>query len=94
MISLKNAAQISKMRDAGKILYEVEQEVRQAIRPGVTTAELDILAERLIRKHSFPTRRSSDLSFPPPCTTKDIPAASAPVSTTKWCTASPATGEC
>ena len=51
MISLKNAAQISKMRDAGKILYEVEQEVRQAIRPGVTTAELDILAERLIRKN-------------------------------------------
>ena len=29
MISLKNKAQISKMRDAGKILYEVEQEVRQ-----------------------------------------------------------------
>ena len=50
MISLKNKAQISKMRDAGKILYEVEQEVRQAIRPGVTTAQLDILAERLIRK--------------------------------------------
>ena len=51
MISLKNASQISKMRDAGKILYEVEQEVRQAIRPGVTTAQLDILAERLIRKN-------------------------------------------
>ena len=51
MISLKNKAQISKMRDAGKILYEVEQEVRQAIRPGVTTAQLDILAARLIRKH-------------------------------------------
>lgn len=51
MISLKNPAQIAKMRDAGKILYEVEQEVRQAIRPGVTTAELDVLAERLIRKN-------------------------------------------
>ncbi len=51
MISLKNASQIEKMRDAGKILYEVEQEVRQAIRPGVTTAELDILAEKLIRKN-------------------------------------------
>jgi len=51
MISLKNASQIGKMRDAGKILYEVEQEVRQAIKPGVTTAELDVLAERLIRKN-------------------------------------------
>ena len=51
MISLKNEAHISKMRDAGKILREVEDEVRLAVRPGVTTAELDVLAERLIRKH-------------------------------------------
>jgi len=51
MISLKNPTQIGKMRDSGKILYEVEMEVRQAIRPGVTTAELDVLAERLIRRH-------------------------------------------
>jgi methionyl aminopeptidase len=51
MISLKNPTQIGKMRDSGKILYEVEMEVRQAIRPGVTTAELDVLAERLIRKN-------------------------------------------
>ena len=51
MISLKNPGQIAKMRDAGKILREVEDEVREKIRPGVSTAELDILAERLIRKH-------------------------------------------
>lgn len=51
MISLKNPGQIAKMRDAGKILREVEDEVRERIRPGVSTAELDILAERLIRKH-------------------------------------------
>ena len=51
MISLKNASQIAKMREAGKILREVEDEVRLAVKPGVTTAELDVLAERLIRKH-------------------------------------------
>ena len=51
MISLKNTAQIAKMREAGKILREVEDEVRLAIKPGVTTAELDVMAERLIRKH-------------------------------------------
>jgi len=50
MISLKNAAQIQKMRDAGKLLYEVEQQVREAVRPGMTTADLDVLAEQLIRK--------------------------------------------
>ena len=50
MISLKNASQIQKMRDAGKLLYEVEQQVREAILPGMTTADLDVLAEQLIRK--------------------------------------------
>ena len=51
MISLKNPIQIGKMRDAGKILYEVEQTLREAIRPGISTAELDVMAEKLIRKH-------------------------------------------
>ena len=51
MISLKNPGQIAKMREAGKILREVEDEVREHIRPGVSTAELDILAEKLIRKN-------------------------------------------
>ena len=56
MISLKNPKQIAKMRDAGKILREVEDEVRLAIRPGVSTAELDELAEKLIRKnHAIPS---------------------------------------
>ena len=56
MISLKNPKQIAKMRDAGKILREVEDEVRLAIRPGVSTAELDELAERLIRRnHAIPS---------------------------------------
>ena len=50
MISLKNASQIQKMRDAGKLLYEVEQRVRERIVPGVTTADLDVLAEQLIRR--------------------------------------------
>ena len=50
MISLKNAAQIQKMKDAGKLLYEVEQRVREAIRPGITTADLDVLAEQQIRR--------------------------------------------
>ena len=50
MISLKNPSQIAKMREAGKLLREVEDRVREAIRPGVTTMDLDVLAEQLIRK--------------------------------------------
>ena len=58
MIILKNPAQIEKMRAAGKLLYEVEQQVRKAIRPGVTTADLDVLAEQLIRKAgAIPTEK-------------------------------------
>ncbi|MDO4482899.1 MAG: type I methionyl aminopeptidase [Clostridia bacterium] len=51
MISLKNPEQIRKMREAGAILYEVLQELRGQIKPGVTTAALDVFAEQLIRKH-------------------------------------------
>ena len=43
MISLKNPSQIAKMRDAGKILREVEDAVRDAIRPGVSTSFLAAL---------------------------------------------------
>ncbi|MBR3099521.1 MAG: type I methionyl aminopeptidase [Clostridia bacterium] len=58
MISLKNPSQIAKMRDAGKILYEVEQQVREAVKPGVTTMDLDVLAEQLIRKnHAIPSEK-------------------------------------
>ncbi len=51
MIYLKNSEQIGKMRDAGAILHEVLQKLRDAVKPGVTTADLDIYAEQLIRKH-------------------------------------------
>lgn len=50
MITIKNESQIAKMRVAGALLYEVEQELRQAVKPGITTGELDRLAEKLIRK--------------------------------------------
>ena len=50
MISLKNSDQIAKMRVAGALLYEVHQKLRDEIRPGVTTWDLDAYAESLIRK--------------------------------------------
>ncbi len=56
MISLKNPDQIALMRKAGALLYEVLQQVRTAVKPGVTTAELNNLAERLIRRnHAIPS---------------------------------------
>ena len=51
MIYLKNAQQLDLMRKAGALLYEVLGHLREAIKPGMSTAELDVYAEQLIRKH-------------------------------------------
>ena len=56
MISIKNPDQIAKMRTAGALLYEVLQKLREAVKPGMTTAALDVYAEQLIRKnHAIPS---------------------------------------
>ena len=49
MITIKNSAQIAKMREAGAVLHEVLTQLRGKIQPGVTTYELDQFAEKLIR---------------------------------------------
>jgi len=51
MIYLKNTLQLQSMRTAGALLYEVLCRLREAIKPGVSTAALDVYAEQLIRKH-------------------------------------------
>lgn len=50
MITIKNVEEIAVMRRAGRIVAEVFELMREKIRPGITTGELDMLAERLIRK--------------------------------------------
>ena len=49
MIYTRTPAELEKMRDAGKLLYEVLGQLKEMIRPGVTTLEIDREAERLIR---------------------------------------------
>jgi len=49
MIILKNEAEVARMRASGRIAAQVLAAVAQAVRPGVTTRELDELGERLIR---------------------------------------------
>ena len=51
MIYLKNKQQLDCMRRSGALLYEVLCRLREAIKPGMSTAELDVYAEQLIRKH-------------------------------------------
>ncbi len=51
MIKLKSAREIALMRDAGKIVATVLQEMDRAIEVGITTAMLNKIAEKLIRRH-------------------------------------------
>jgi methionyl aminopeptidase len=48
-IQLKTPAQIAKMREAGLLVADTLQALAAAAQPGVTTAELDALAEERIR---------------------------------------------
>jgi methionyl aminopeptidase len=50
MIILKSPREIELMKEAGLIVYQVHQELAKAVVPGVSTGELDALAESLIRK--------------------------------------------
>lgn len=51
MISIKSSREIELMRIAGRIVAEALELLRKAIGPGVTTAELDAIAEAHIRKN-------------------------------------------
>lgn len=50
MIRVKSAHEIEKMRAAGKIVAETFEVLKEALKPGVTTAELNRLAEQFIKK--------------------------------------------
>ena len=49
MITIKSKTELDKMRQAGRIVARFLKEVEREVRPGVTTADLDRFAEKLIR---------------------------------------------
>ncbi len=52
MIILKTRDELRLMREAGRIVARVHEAMREMVRPGVTTADLDSRAEAIIRSHS------------------------------------------
>lgn len=50
-MNLKQPDQLNKMREAGKIVAETLLLLQEAVRPGITTAELDRIAEENILRH-------------------------------------------
>lgn len=51
MITIKSKSEIKLMKDAGKLLAETLQLIEEKTVPGITTLELDTIAEKFIRKH-------------------------------------------
>tara|TARA_Y100000817_G_scaffold276710_1_gene238365 strand:- start:7240 stop:8016 length:777 start_codon:yes stop_codon:yes gene_type:complete len=49
-ITIKSSRELDLMRQAGKILADTKKVVKESIMPGVTSIELDSLAEEMIRK--------------------------------------------
>lgn len=55
-VSIKSAREIALMREAGKILAETHERLGEAIKPGMTTKDIDRLGERIIRSyHCIPS---------------------------------------
>ena len=50
-VSIKSAKEIELMREAGRLLALVHDELGKAIKPGMSTKDIDILGERLIRSY-------------------------------------------
>ena len=55
MIQLKSSREIELMAQGGKILGETIKKLEKAVRPGMSTADLDAVAETFIRSHEGAT---------------------------------------
>lgn len=50
-VTIKSQREIALMREAGKILADVHNQLRDFIRPGISTLDIDKKGEEIIRKH-------------------------------------------
>src|SRR5216683_6513898 len=68
MITIKTPAEIAVMRKASRIVAEILEELAVAVRPGITTDELDRLAEQLTLKKgarpAFKGYKPGDVVYP------------------------------
>jgi methionyl aminopeptidase len=63
VINIKTPAEIAIMREAGRINFAALDAARKAVRPGVTTAELNAIAEEVLKAHGA---YSPFLNYPGP----------------------------
>lgn len=64
MISIKSEAEIELLKIAGNIVYETHQYLKNKIKPGITTKEIDTLAENFIRSKNATPSFKGYMGFP------------------------------
>ena len=58
MVSIKSKKEIELMREACRVTALVHEEIKKNIRPGITTLELDKIAEKVMRDNGgFPAQK-------------------------------------
>ena len=61
MVSIKSKKEIELMREACRVTALVHEEIKKNIRPGITTLELDRIAEKVMRDNGgFPAQKGYD----------------------------------
>ncbi len=63
-VEIKNRDEIALMRDAGRIVCEILDELQKSVAPGISTWELDRIAESLIYKKGAKPAFKGYLGFP------------------------------
>jgi methionyl aminopeptidase len=63
-MSIENERDWEGLRAVGKVVRRVLEEMRRAVRPGVTTAELDAIATRVLATHGARHAPRLDYDFP------------------------------
>lgn len=65
MFTIKSQAEIDKMRKSGEVLYETLQIIKKNVVPGVTTKELDRIAEEhIVKCKAIPSFKGYDVGIP------------------------------
>lgn len=65
MITRKSPSEIEKMRKSGLLVYQILQELAKRVEAGVTTQDLEVLAEKMIRDAGRNPRLRDTMSRPP-----------------------------
>lgn len=63
-MSIETPEELEGLRAAGRVVAETLRAMRRAVRPGVTTAELDAVAARVFARHGARSGPALDYGFP------------------------------